>query len=335
MGRGGRCGPGLRWFVRAVGPPGYRGIVAAQPGYEERPSQGPLRQWSPCVWVRRAPDAEAGCVGAERDASTRSDDFRVVSARVVPDGCTDLLWRRGALEIAGPDTRHRVVPLEPGELIVGVRLRPGAARPLLGEVPATAVADAQPGLDELWGEAAVRLSGALTDMREPWRIAAVLARALGERVEAFQPDRVAVAVAAALDRPRPPAIAALAWELGYSERQLRRRVRAAAGYGPKTLEQILRFRRVLEAAVAAPTGPRILAPEVEETDAGSAVAGLDPAPTGTPGPVRSSMRASGPDWGRIAVEQGYADQAHLSRQVRRWSGATPRALTARPVSRGA
>jgi AraC-like DNA-binding protein len=253
--------------------------VAARPGYEERSTQGPLRPWSPCVWVRHAPDAEA------------------TSARVVPDGCTDLLWRRGELEIAGPDTGHRDVPLAPGELIVGVRLRPGAARPLLGETPATAVADAQPVLRELWGEAALRLADSLAGTREPWEIASALVGALGDRMDAYEPDRVAVAVAEALDRPDPPGIAGLAWELGFSERHLRRRVRAATGYGPKTLEQILRFRRTLEAAA--------------------------------PVQVRASKAMSvgrTPDWTRIAAEQGYADQAHLSRQVRRWSGASPRGL---------
>lgn len=296
-------GPVLPGRVRrgwGVGPRRYRGVVAAQPGYEERFPQGPLGRWSPCVWVRRAPDADAGA-GLVHDAGAIAASERALAgdargagrsgmfdARVVPDGCTDLLWRRGALEVAGPDTCHRVVPLDPGELIVGVRLRPGAARPLLGAVPATAVTDAQPGLGELWGGAALRLSERLAGVREPWRIAAVLAGALGERMEVHGPDRVAVAVAAALDRPRPPGIAGLAWELGFSERQLRRRVRAAVGYGPKTLEQILRFRRVVAAAAG----------------------------------------VSGPDWGRIAAEQGFADQAHLSRQVRRWSGATPRAFAA-------
>lgn len=214
------------------------------------------------MWVRRAPEA-------------------TTAARVVPDGCTDLLWRRGALAIAGPDTGHRRVVLEPGEVIVGVRLRPGAARPLLGETPATAVADAQPELDRLWGEAALRLTDSLTETPDPWRIAATLAGALGARAIVHEPDRVAITVAEALDRPRPPGIGSLAWRLGFSERQLRRRVQAATGYGPKTLEQILRFRRTLEAA------------------------------------------APGADWSRVAAEQGYADQAHLSRQIRRWSGATP------------
>lgn len=245
--------------------------MAAQPGYEERAPQGALRPWSPCVWVRRAP--------------------ATALARVVPDGCTDLLWRRGRLEVAGPDTGHRDVLLDPGELIVGVRLRPGAARPLLGDLPATAVTDTQPALRDLWGQAALRLSDSLAAESDPWRIGAALAAALGDRCRTHAPDRVAIAVADALDRPRPPALTGLAWELGYSERHLRRRVQAATGYGPKTLEQILRFRRTLAAATATP------------------------------------------DWSRIAAEQGYADQAHLSRQVRRWSGATPRSLRPGPRPR--
>jgi AraC-like DNA-binding protein len=244
--------------------------VVTAAGYEERPAGGLLGPWATCVWVRRAP-----AVGSD--------------ARVVPDGSLDLLWRNGKLEVAGPDTGHRRVALEPGELICGVRLRPGAARPLLGEVPATAVRDAQPELDLLWGEEARRLEDRAAAAVDPWQAAGRLAEALTARLRVHRPDPVAVAVAKALDRPRPVGIGGLARELGYSERQLRRRVLAAAGYGPKTLEQILRFRRSLAAS------------------------------------------GTGADWSRIAAEQGYADQAHLNRQIRRWSGATPRELAAQPV----
>lgn len=240
--------------------------MAAGSTYEERAPRGALSAWVPCLWVRRAPEAS--------------------ESRVVPDGCVDLVWRRGRLEIAGPDSGHRLVPLAPGERIAGVRLRPGAARPLLGGTPATAVLDDQPELERLWGGDARLLADRIAGESDPWRVAERLAVALGERMGGYGPDPVAVAVAEALDRPRPPSVARMAWELGFSERQLRRRVTSAVGYGPKTLAQVLRFGR--------------------------------------------TVAASGPaaDWGRIAAEQGYADQAHLSRQVRRWSGATPRELTA-------
>jgi transcriptional regulator GlxA family with amidase domain len=42
-------------------------------------------------------------------------------------------------------------------------------------------------------------------------------------------------------------VESLAGDLGLSERQLRRRFHAAAGYGPKTLQRVLRFRRFLAA----------------------------------------------------------------------------------------
>ncbi|WP_026928846.1 helix-turn-helix domain-containing protein [Glycomyces tenuis] len=242
--------------------------MAVRSAYEERAAPGALGAWAPCLWVRRVPEEGAA------------------ESRVVPDGCVDLIWMRGRLEVAGPDSAHRRVRLEAGERIAGVRLRPGAAPLLLGETPAAAVLDAQPGLDRLWGDEARRLAGRLAAEPEPWRVAETLAGALSARLGRYGPDRVAVAVAEALDRPRLPSVAGMAWELGFSERQLRRRVVSAVGYGPKTLEQVLRFRRAMAAS-----GPEV-------------------------------------DWARVAAEAGYADQAHLSRQVRRWSGATPRALAA-------
>jgi AraC-like DNA-binding protein len=74
----------------------------------------------------------------------------------------------------------------------------------------------------------------------------------------------------------------LAGELGLSERQLRRRCHAAAGYGPKTLQRVLRFRRFLA--------------------------------------------ARNPDLARAALDAGYADQSHLTRECTRLAGATPAAL---------
>jgi transcriptional regulator GlxA family with amidase domain len=56
----------------------------------------------------------------------------------------------------------------------------------------------------------------------------------------------------AVARLREPqvAVAGLAAGLGVSERQLRRRVSAAVGYGPKRLSRVLRLHRALDAARA-------------------------------------------------------------------------------------
>ncbi|WP_406692373.1 helix-turn-helix transcriptional regulator [Saccharopolyspora sp. ID03-671] len=47
----------------------------------------------------------------------------------------------------------------------------------------------------------------------------------------------------ALDDPHPPSVAGLADSVGVSERQLRRRIGDAVGYGPRTLVSVLRFQR--------------------------------------------------------------------------------------------
>ncbi len=49
---------------------------------------------------------------------------------VLPDACTDLIWRRGAgAFIAGPDTGPAPAVLSAGTVLVGVRFRPGPAAP--------------------------------------------------------------------------------------------------------------------------------------------------------------------------------------------------------------
>ena len=59
------------------------------------------------------------------------------------------------------------------------------------------------------------------------------------------PDRAVQAGAVRLLDPRQR-VDRLAEDLGLSERQLRRRCRAAVGYGPKTLQRVLRLRRFLQ-----------------------------------------------------------------------------------------
>jgi AraC-like DNA-binding protein len=95
--------------------------------------------------------------------------------------------------------------------------------------------------------------------------------------------------AAALGAARPGArVERLAAALGIGDRHLRRRFAAAVGYGPKTLHRILRFQRFLQ------------------------LMGRGPAT----------------DLAWLALEAGYADQAHLTRECRRLSGLTPAQLLA-------
>lgn len=105
-------------------------------------------------------------------------------ARILPDGCIDVIWDGTALVVAAPD------------------------------------ADAAAGLLE--AELARRAS------------------------KAVAPDPAVPALARSLAGGRD--VAATAALVGISERQLRRRCLAAVGYGPKTLQRVLRFRRALALA---------------------------------------------------------------------------------------
>ena len=185
-------------------------------GYRERRAQGALA----CLWVRVA--------GEEGE---RTD--------VLPDACSDLIWTpgRGAF-VAGPDTGPVPVTSAPGTLLLGIRFRPGAGGPALG-VPLSELRDRRVDLVELDAALARELHGGL----EPHEAAARLER-VARRLAAEPGDPE---VAAAVARLADPAarVEALAGEIGLSERQLRRRFHAAAGYGPKTLQRVLRFRRFL------------------------------------------------------------------------------------------
>ena len=68
----------------------------------------------------------------------------------------------------------------------------------------------------------------------------------------------AVTRAAALLRDPAARTEDIAGQVGLSERQFRRRLHAAAGYGPKTLQRVLRFQRfvrMLDAAASRRTWP--------------------------------------------------------------------------------
>jgi AraC-like DNA-binding protein len=244
--------------------------------------------------------------------------------RVVPDGCVDLIWLAGRrLIVAGPATQVSMAALPAGSATVGVRFAPGAGAGLLG-LPLSELRDRDVGVCELWGmevadrlEAALAGSSSAAEQRELLE-AALLAR----RARAAPVDRLVLAAAAAVGGPRvsgasgsagaspvrgaPPRVRDLGDALGVSERQLLRRFRAAVGYGPKTFARVMRFQRFVTAAWADPA--------VALGD-GAGAAGSGGAGSG-----------SGGGLGRLALDAGYADQAHLSRECRSLAGATPRQL---------
>lgn len=161
--------------------------------------------------------------------------------RVVPDGCIDVIWLGGReLMIAGADTGPRVVELPSGARSSGIRLRPGAAGAVLG-VPAYEVVDRQVPAADIWGGDVSRLEEAMARANPAQRLH-LLADWLDGR--GVVPDALVVAAAHRLADHRAR-VSDVAAELGLSERQLHRRMRAAVGYGPKTLGRIARLRRLV------------------------------------------------------------------------------------------
>lgn len=216
------------------------------------------REVAPPAWAREA----IVCFWMRRG------DGRPV--RVIPDGSTDIVWREGAgATVAGPDTGAWISKTAPGALIVGARFRAGAGQAL--GVPLEELRDVRIPLDALGLD--------LQAEPGPEEAPEAVAR-LALRLAAATPPDPAVQAAARLLRDPGRRVEEIASSLGFSDRQLRRRFLATVGYGPKTLQRILRMRRFLDSA-------------------------------------------SADDLARGALAAGYADQAHLTREVRALTGLTP------------
>ncbi|MEU8822720.1 AraC family transcriptional regulator [Streptomyces sp. NPDC048636] len=209
--------------------------------------------------------------------------------RVLPDGCTDLIWTdaggadpEGKLFVAGPDTRAQLADAPPGTRYVGLRFAPGTGPAVLG-VSAEELRDRRVPLAALWSGALVRrLTGLVAaGGMGPEGGAAAVGRALED---------------AALGRlregpPPDPAMAAVVAGLarGHSVAEVAR----AAGLGERRLH-----RRSL---ASFGYGPKTLGRVLRLNRA------LDLARGGLP-------------FAEVAVVAGYADQAHLAREVRAMAG---------------
>jgi AraC-like DNA-binding protein len=219
--------------------------------YREIAQGGPLVA---CLWAR----------DPEPEAQRR---------RIVPDACVDIVWTGERLVVAGPATGPAIADVAAGTAAMGVRFRVGAAGAALG-LPAAELLDASVPLEDVWGVDAQRIADAVAAAPT----LATLAAAVGERLARdAEPDRLVRAAATGHD-------------VGIGERHLRRRFAHAVGFGPKTLERVLRFQRFLAIARA------------------------------------GDGRA--PSLARLAFEAGYADQAHLTRECSRLGGLPPAALLA-------
>jgi AraC-like DNA-binding protein len=162
--------------------------------------------------------------------------------------------------VAGPDTRPAPARLRAGTVVFGVRFRPSAGGPVLG-LPLSELRDQRVDLADLRPVHARRLPGSL----DPETAAARAVDLAGALVADGQPDPAMIHVARMLRDPRARS-EDVAATVGLSLRQLRRRSHATAGYGPKTLQRVLRFQRFVRRIDAGAQDLAVIAAEAGYAD---------------------------------------------------------------------
>jgi AraC-like DNA-binding protein len=204
---------------------------------------------------------------------------------LLPDECVDMFWAGGSVWVSGPETRSWPAAAAPGTDVVGVCFRSGVASSLLG-VAASELRDVRVRLDELRGDRAAReLAGRVSCRDDDDGRATELENAVRQMAAGARDfDVVALEVTDRLRTARTASARELARATHLSERQLHRRCTAAFGYGPEFLVRIYRIQRFLQLAR---DGSR---------------------------PLRLAD---------LAIDAGYADQSHLTREVRSIMGTTP------------
>ena len=254
-----------------------------RPTYAEYRPPIDLRATVACTWVAR----------------TATDATE--PAPIVPDACSDVvIVGDAAPHVAGPATTTQHVLVPPGTTVVGIRFRPGATRAAFG-CDASELRDADPDLAAVCGSAARTLADSLSaayDADDPASAlrAALEAWARARLAPRIDRDASALRAARRLVVDRAATVRAVARDFGWSERRLHREITATCGYGPKTLQRIVRLQRALRASRAGvATRPPNLAPTLS----------------------------------RLALDAGYADQAHMTREFRDLTGFTPRRLLGR------
>lgn len=169
----------------------------------------------------------------------------IVSHRVHPDGCADIIFTAGSgkptLQVIGAMTRFQDVRMPPAQFVVGLRFHPGMWAPQIG-IAGDVITDQQPALEDFWGTRARKLLARMADARTSNECISRLAENISN-VPAVTPLHRALAWmrtnrgVVALDE--------VANQASLSPRQFRRLCRQQAGLSPKLLARILRFRYAL------------------------------------------------------------------------------------------
>jgi AraC-like DNA-binding protein len=215
----------------------------------------------------------------------------VYEQRILPHPNVNLVFESGGPGIFGVDHSVFTKKLTGEDRAIGIRFRPGGFRPFYGQ-PVSALNDRVVPAREVFGpRAEAECTAALAPGADDDAMVAAAVRLL--RGFGADPDPVAVQVAEIADRIAGDQglrrVATLAEVAGLSERRLQRLFTEYVGVPPKW---VMRRARLLEAA--------------RRVDDGEAV-----------------------DWATLALDLGYADQAHLTRDFTDTLGVPPARYAAR------
>lgn len=249
------------------------------------------------MYTERLPWPELG--GVVRTVWIQRTGERPYLQRHLPTGGVELHVPIGGTPcVVGPLNGPCLELIPADTTLVGVRFHPGMAPPL--STALHELVDEHLPLEHLWGGDLHRLEDEVATAPTP---ESALGLVQGHLLRTFRSggvDRLVREAVRALMPWNTATVADVADELALSESQLRRRCLQMAGLGPKVLQRTLRFQGFLALAQAG----------------------------ATPSGRRGTDGMAG-----LAVDVGYADQAHLTRECRRLTGLSPSALLRGSVDR--
>lgn len=232
------------------------------------------------------------CYWTARYEPTREAADIPLTDRVLPDACLDLLFdlTQGDAILVGTMTRPLDVSQVGAMDLLGVRFRPGGIGAVVS-LPAHEVTNGALSLDGVWGARGNALAHRVTEASSTSKRVALVEAALRRRIAgASGGDPVVHAAARLVERTGGAVrVDTLVRGTGLGPRQLERRFLTAVGVSPKTACRVVRFQ--------------------------AAVGRMHDRP--------------GLALSRIALEAGYHDQAHFTREFRRLAGEPPGAYRRR------
>jgi AraC-like DNA-binding protein len=165
--------------------------------------------------------------------------------RLLPDGRINLVWISGlGVQVSGPQTRYTQPADRPRMLAFGAAFYPGAA-PRLLKTPASAFVDEHVPLDAVDPRLAARLDDRLGHAHDARTALAAFADELERSLRADAGPDPAVREAVSLLNRAAATVGDAAARVFVSERELQRRFAEYVGYGPKTLQRVMRFHRFM------------------------------------------------------------------------------------------